>query len=60
VTRVSVARNLDAAAHRHGFFYAVLIDRLVWHARAFFAQNEAAKTHIPMSPAAVRCAATSP
>jgi hypothetical protein len=55
-----VARNLDAAAHRHGFFYAVLIDRLVWHARAFFAQNEAAKTHIPMSPAAVRCAATSP
>jgi isopenicillin N synthase-like dioxygenase len=52
----SVARDLDAAARCHGFFYAVnhgvdsaLIDRLVSHARAFFAQPEAAKMQIPMS-----------
>jgi polar amino acid transport system ATP-binding protein len=54
--RPSVARDLDAAARRDGFFYAVnhgvdaaLIDRLVSHARAFFAQSEAAKMQIPMS-----------
>src|SRR5687767_3099374 len=52
----SVARDLDAAARCHGFFYAVnhgvnsaLIDHLVSHARAFFAQPEAAKMQIPMS-----------
>ena len=54
--RDSVAHHLDAAARSHGFFYAVnhgvdaaLIDRLVSHARAFFAQSEAAKMQIPMS-----------
>jgi len=54
--RVTVARELDAAARRHGFFYAVnhgveraLIDRVVAHARTFFAQSEAAKLQIPMS-----------
>jgi len=54
--RAAVARELDAAARRHGFFYAVnhgidaaLIDRLVSHARVFFAQSEASKLQIPMS-----------
>ena len=54
--RAAVARDLDAAARRYGFFYAIdhgidtaLIDRLVAHARAFFAQPEAAKMQIPMS-----------
>jgi polar amino acid transport system ATP-binding protein len=56
--RIAVARELDAAARRHGFFYAVnhgvgaaLIDRLVAHARAFFAQSDAAKMQIPMAAA---------
>jgi polar amino acid transport system ATP-binding protein len=51
-----VARRLDAAARRHGFFYVVnhgvdaaLIDRLVALARRFFALDEAAKLRIPMS-----------
>jgi isopenicillin N synthase-like dioxygenase len=55
-TRQLAARALDTAARSHGFFYAVkhgvdaaLIDRLVSHARAFFAQSEAAKMQIPMS-----------
>src|SRR5437762_710953 len=54
--RAVVARELDAAARRHGFFYAVnhgvdaaLIERLVTLARAFFAQGEAAKMQIPMA-----------
>src|SRR5580765_4907615 len=54
--RAAVAGALDAAARSHGFFYAVnhgvdaaLIDRLVSHARAFFAQSESAKMQIPMS-----------
>jgi isopenicillin N synthase-like dioxygenase len=52
----AAARCLDAAARTHGFFYAVnhgvdttLIERLVSHARTFFAQSEAAKMQIPMS-----------
>ncbi len=54
--RAAVARELDAAARLHGFFYAInhgvdaaLIHRLVAQARAFFAQSEAAKMQIPMS-----------
>jgi isopenicillin N synthase-like dioxygenase len=54
--RAEASRALDAAARSHGFFYTVnhgvdpaLIDRLVSHARAFFAQSEAAKMQIPMS-----------
>lgn len=54
--RAAVSHALDTAARSHGFFYAVnhgvdaaLIDRLVSHARAFFAQSEAAKMQIPMS-----------
>ncbi len=54
--RAQASHALDAAARTHGFFYAVnhgvdaaLIDRLVSHARAFFAQSEAAKMQIPMS-----------
>ena len=55
-SRAAVAHHLDAAARRHGFFYAVnhgvdaaLIDRLVSLSRAFFAQGEGAKMQIPMS-----------
>ena len=54
--RTAAARALDSAASRHGFFYAInhgvdaaLIDRLVSHTRAFFAQSETAKMQIPMS-----------
>jgi isopenicillin N synthase-like dioxygenase len=54
--REAVVHELDAAARLHGFFYAVnhgidavLIHRLVSHARAFFSQPEAAKMQIPMS-----------
>jgi polar amino acid transport system ATP-binding protein len=54
--RLAVARQLDAAARRHGFFYArhhgvdaALVERLVSLARQFFAQDEAAKRQIPMS-----------
>jgi len=53
--QAAVARDLDAAARRYGFFYAVnhgvdaaLIDRLVSLSRAFFAQAEAEKIRIPM------------
>jgi polar amino acid transport system ATP-binding protein len=54
--RAAVARQLDAAAGCHGFFYAVnhgvdraLVARLVALAREFFAQAEAAKMQIPMA-----------
>jgi polar amino acid transport system ATP-binding protein len=54
--RAAIVHRLDAAARAYGFFYAVnhgvdaaLIDRLVSHARAFFARSEAAKMQIPMS-----------
>jgi len=54
--RTAAARALDAAARRHGFFFAVghgvdaaLIDRLTAAARAFFAQPEDEKMRIPMS-----------
>ena len=54
--RGAAARALDTAARTHGFFYAVnhgvdaaRIERLVAHARAFFAQSEPAKMQIPMS-----------
>jgi isopenicillin N synthase-like dioxygenase len=54
--RLAVAHELDAAARRHGFFYArhhgvdaALVERLVSLARQFFAQDEAAKLQIPMS-----------
>lgn len=54
--RLAVARQLDAAATRHGFFYAKhhgvdasLIDRLVQLAWRFFRQDEATKLRIPMS-----------
>lgn len=50
------ARAIDAAARSWGFFYvehhgvdAALIARLVAHARAFFAQDEAEKLRIPMA-----------
>lgn len=53
---VAVARELDAAARRFGFFYAVnhgvdpaLVLRLVRLARQFFAQDESHKLRIPMS-----------
>src|ERR1041384_4482625 len=56
VARAAVARELDVAARRHGFFYAVhhgvdaaLIERLVALCRTFFAQPEATKLQIPMS-----------
>jgi polar amino acid transport system ATP-binding protein len=52
----AAARELDAAARRFGFFYAVghgvdaaLIDRLAQLARSFFAQDEPTKLRIPMS-----------
>jgi isopenicillin N synthase-like dioxygenase len=55
-SRAAVARELDAAARSHGFFYAshhgveaALLNRLVALARAFFAQDEATKMRIPMS-----------
>ncbi|HYJ99887.1 MAG TPA: 2-oxoglutarate and iron-dependent oxygenase domain-containing protein [Burkholderiaceae bacterium] len=54
--RRAVARQLDAAARRHGFFYAVnhgvevaLIERLAAQARTFFAQDDATKLRIPMA-----------
>ena len=54
--RAAVARELDDAAHRFGFFYVVghgvdpaLIDRLARLARAFFALDEATKLQTPMS-----------
>jgi polar amino acid transport system ATP-binding protein len=54
--RAAVAREIDAAARRHGFFYAsghgvdaALVARLVRLARAFFALDEATKLRIPMS-----------
>jgi isopenicillin N synthase-like dioxygenase len=54
--RGEVARELDAAARRFGFFYAVghgvdaaLVGRLVALSRAFFAQDDSAKLRIPMS-----------
>ncbi len=54
--RAVVARQLDAAARRFGFFYAVghgvdaaLVERVVHLARRFFAQDEATKLTIPMS-----------
>jgi polar amino acid transport system ATP-binding protein len=54
--QASVARELDAAARRYGFFYAsghgvdaALIERTAQLARAFFAQSEDAKLRIPMS-----------
>jgi polar amino acid transport system ATP-binding protein len=54
--RTAVARELDDAAHRFGFFYVVghgvdpaLIDRLARLARAFFALDEATKMRTPMS-----------
>lgn len=54
--RAEVARRLDAAARRFGFFYAtghgvdaMLIERFVALSRAFFAQDEATKLRIPMS-----------
>ena len=54
--RAAVARELDAAARRHGFFYAsghgvdaALVARLVRLAREFFEQDEATKLRIPMS-----------
>jgi len=52
----AVAQQLDAAARRHGFFYAsghgvdpALVERLVTLSRRFFAQDEATKLRIPMS-----------
>ena len=54
--QAAVARELDAAARRYGFFYAsghgvdaALIERTAQLARAFFAQSEDAKLRIPMS-----------
>jgi isopenicillin N synthase-like dioxygenase len=54
--RLAVARQLDAAASRHGFFYAqhhgvdaALIERLVSLSWRFFHQDEASKLRIPMS-----------
>ncbi len=54
--RAAVARQLDAAARRYGFFYAShhgvaaeLIARLVHLAREFFVQEASAKLRIPMS-----------
>ena len=54
--RAAVARALDAAARRFGFFYArghcveaALIERLVSCAWQFFGQDEAEKLRIPMS-----------
>ncbi len=54
--RAAVAAELDAASRRFGFFYATghgvdgaLVQQLVAHARAFFAQDEATKLRIPMS-----------
>jgi isopenicillin N synthase-like dioxygenase len=54
--RAAVARELDAAARRFGFFYASghgvdagLIERTVGLARLFFAQDESFKLRIPMS-----------
>lgn len=57
--RLAVARELDAAARTHGFFYAVnhgvdpalmlRLARLVRLSRRFFAQDEAQKMRIPMS-----------
>lgn len=54
--RLAVARQLDAAARRFGFFYALnhgvdaaRVDRMVALARAFFAQDEATKLRIPMT-----------
>ena len=54
--RAAVARELDAAARRFGFFYAVghgvdaaLVERLVQLGRLFFGQDEAFKMRIPMS-----------
>ncbi|MET0334514.1 MAG: 2-oxoglutarate and iron-dependent oxygenase domain-containing protein [Rhizobacter sp.] len=54
--RADVARQLDAAARSHGFFYAshhgvpeALVQRLVLLSRTFFAQPEADKMRTPMS-----------
>ncbi|MFT3956082.1 MAG: 2-oxoglutarate and iron-dependent oxygenase domain-containing protein [Piscinibacter sp.] len=54
--RLAVARELDAAARRFGFFYAVnhgvdaaLLQRLEMLSRNFFAQDEADKLRIPMA-----------
>jgi polar amino acid transport system ATP-binding protein len=54
--RMATARELDAAARSHGFFYAVghcvdqaLVARLATLASAFFAQHEAQKMRIPMA-----------
>jgi isopenicillin N synthase-like dioxygenase len=54
--RQKVARELDAAARKHGFFYATdhgvdaaLIARLVSLSRAFFAEDEATKMRTPMA-----------
>lgn len=54
--RLAVARELDAAARRYGFFYAVnhgvdaaLLQRLERLARQFFAQDEEHKLRIPMA-----------
>ena len=54
--RAAVARELDDAAHRFGFFYVVghgvdsgLVDSLVRVSREFFALDEAAKMRTPMS-----------
>jgi isopenicillin N synthase-like dioxygenase len=54
--RMAVARELDAAARRHGFFYAshhgvsqALIQRLESLAWRFFHQDEVVKLRIPMS-----------
>jgi isopenicillin N synthase-like dioxygenase len=54
--RLEVARQLDAAARSHGFFYAAahgvetaLIARLVALSREFFASDEATKMRIPMA-----------
>jgi polar amino acid transport system ATP-binding protein len=54
--KAEVAQQLDAAARRHGFFYAtghgvdsLLVERVVALSRAFFAQPEATKLRIPMS-----------
>jgi len=54
--QAAVARELDAAARRYGFFYAsghgvdaALVERTVQLARAFFAQSDDSKLRIPMS-----------
>jgi polar amino acid transport system ATP-binding protein len=54
--RAAVARQLDAAARRYGFFYAsghgvdvALVERMTNLARRFFAQDESTKLRIPMS-----------